>query len=299
MSDSLITLSAHGFEAVVAPAHGATVMRLTWRGPDGVARDLLHSPQGAVAGAAPRNRFGVWPMLPFANRAFGAVIDDGEIRFPLPENDGAGGAIHGFGWQAAWDVAVHGPDHLALGHRRAEGPDPYRYQARLELALLPGHARIALSVANEAGQALPYGVGLHPWFPAASATRVKAEARGELALGEGYRPAGFTAFAGGGPYAAGRPRPSGAEIAHSLVDWMGVAEIIEPSPGLVIAIDASPNMRHPVLWSPAGADFVCFEPQSHGIGAASEAAARAITPLTRLQPGATLAGWMTLTPRLI
>jgi aldose 1-epimerase len=296
MTDSSLTLSAHGFTAIASPAHGATISRIIWTGADGQPRDLLHAPPDAVAGAAPRNRFGVWPLVPFANRAFGAVLDDGETRFAMPVNDGAGGTIHGFGWQAVWGVAARDDSSLTLIHRRDAGPDPFRYMARLVLTLEPDRVRLALAVTNAAERAMPFGLGLHPWFPATPETVIRAAARGELMLGEGYRPAGFTPWRDGGPYAAGRKRPPGAEIAHSLVDWMGEAVIDNPVQGVRVRIDASPNLRHPVLWSPPDADFVCFEPQSHGIGAASEAAARNITPLTRLQPGATLAGWMTLQP---
>jgi aldose 1-epimerase len=47
-----------------------------------------------------------------------------------------------------------------------------------------------------------------------------------------------------------------------------------------------------VVWAPAGADFLCVEPQSHAAGAPSEAVVRAASPLRRLQPGEALEGWM-------
>ncbi len=298
MSDSTPSISAFGFTVKAAPMLGATVTRILWRGPDGRERDLLHAAPVSPETGTTRSRFGVWPMLPFANRAFGAVMDDGETRLSLPVNDGAGGTIHGFGWQAAWGCEA-GADALALDHRRTDGPDPYRYHARMTVRLLPGHVRLELAVVNEADRALPFGLGLHPWFAATPATVIRAAARGELALGEGYRPTGFRRFADGGPYAEGAHRPAGAEIALSLVDWMGPAYIEDATLGLRVRVDASPNLRHPVLWSPADAPFVCFEPQSHAIGAPSERAARDVTPLARLQPGGSLSGWMTLTPSLI
>jgi aldose 1-epimerase len=47
-----------------------------------------------------------------------------------------------------------------------------------------------------------------------------------------------------------------------------------------------------VVWAPPHADFLCIEPQSHGIGAPSEPAAREATPMARLSPGEILTGWM-------
>ena len=50
---------------------------------------------------------------------------------------------------------------------------------------------------------------------------------------------------------------------------------------------------------PAGADFLCVEPQSHAIGAPSEPAARDAAPLKRLVPGETLEGWLRIAPETL
>ena len=75
-----------------------------------------------------------------------------------------------------------------------------------------------------------------------------------------------------------------------------MARIETPSTGLAITLTASETLRCPVVWAPAGADFLCVEPQSHAIGSPSEPAARAAAPLTRLEPGETLAGWLRIAP---
>lgn len=288
-----VQLEAHGFVAELHPEAGACLTRLAWRG-----RDLLRTPDGEAPGVASPNRFGLWPMVPFCNRAFGAVVDDGGERFALPVNDPAtGSAIHGFGWQSAWSATGPGTGRIVLEHRRTAAGDPYAYRALLTVELEPDLARIGLSVTNEAARPLPFGIGLHPWFPAAGDTRLSFRALGALALGPGYRAHGLDAWAEGGPFAGGRTVLSGQELALAVVGWTGRAILDTPSQGVSLAIEASGNLAHPVLWTPAGADFVCFEPQSHALGAPSEEAARAVTPLTRLAPGETLAGWMTLAPR--
>ena len=66
---------------------------------------------------------------------------------------------------------------------------------------------------------------------------------------------------------------------------------------LAVNLSASQSLRSPVVWAPAGADFLCVEPQSHAIGAPSEEAVRKVTPLRRLEPGETLSGWMRIAPQ--
>jgi aldose 1-epimerase len=230
-------------------------------------------------------------MLPFANRAFDSLVDDGEIRFTVPANDPSG-TIHGFGWQAAWEVAEQSAGHTAMLHRRSGGPDPYRYRARQDIRLDEGGMTIALSLTNESDTTLPFGMGLHPWFPCAPDTRLGMTATGALIFGEKFRATGTQALPAGGPYAGKPVFATGVETAWSFLGWDGSAQIETPSAGLAITISASESLRCPVVWAPAGADFLCVEPQSHAAGAPSEAVVRAASPLRRLQPGETLEGWM-------
>ncbi len=295
----MLRLIDHGFSATLHPAHGGLVSALDWTGPDGRVHPLLHAPANARPGGGEPSRFGLWPLVPFANRAFGGRLRFGTeiIDLPLNAPDGRS-SIHGFGWQSPWRVAEERRDRVALvhSHEGGEGRGPWTYEARLDLSLSPGHGRIALAVTNTGRRALPFGIGLHPWFPRTAGARFQAEAAGALALGEGYRPTG----PGPRPSEMGEhgvwTLPPGRELAASIVDWDGAARLDLPERGLSIRIAASDSLRHPVLWSPPDADFLCFEPQSHGIGAPSEAAAQAVTPMAILQPGETLAGFMDIRP---
>lgn len=294
----MITLQNDRFTADISPAHGAILTRLRWRAPSGREHAMLYSPEGAVPGLDAPNFMGLWSMLPFANRAFDCVIDDGEQRFLVPVNDPSKASnIHGFGWQSAWQVTEHDPPALVMVHERRGTTDPYAYHAALRIELGEAMVRLNLSIINQAAFALPYGAGFHPWFNASSDSIFTMESGGAMALGPEYRATGLTEHTSGGPFAQGAAVGQLAqELAVSAVDWSGEAVLATPSRHLALHIDASPNFRHPVLWTPPGAEFVCFEPQNHGIGAPSLATAREITPLAKLQPGETLSGWMTIRP---
>lgn len=296
----MLELQAGNLRARIHPEAGGIVAALEWRGPDGRLHKLLHSPDGAVPSTAAPNKMGSWAMAPFANRAFDGVVDDGVTRFLVPNNNpNGGGNIHGFGWQSAWDILGQTGRQTVLEHHRSAGPDPYRYRVRQEISLDEAGMTVALSITNEADQALPYGIGHHPWFPCAADTQLSMTASGALIFGDGFRATGSEQLAGGGPYAECTVFATGRETAWSFLGWDGTARIETPSTGLAITLSASETLRCPVVWAPAGADFLCVEPQSHAIGSPSEKAAREAAPLRRLEPGETLSGWLRIAPQAL
>lgn len=294
----MLILSAGRYRARIAPDAGGTIAALDWQGPDGRVHPLLHAPDGLAPQTQTPNKFGAWVMLPFANRAFDSLVDDGHTRFTVPSNNPAG-TIHGFGWQSPWQVERQGAGHTMLVHRRTAGPDPYRYLAKQEIRLGEDGMTVALSLTNEADRALPFGMGLHPWFPCAADTRLSMTATGALIFGDQFRATGTQAFSDGGPYADNPVFATGAETAWSFLGWNGTARIETPSTGLAITLSASENLRCPVVWAPAGVDFLCAEPQSHAAGAPSETIVREASPLARLQPGETLEGWVQIAAEAI
>jgi aldose 1-epimerase len=296
----MISLSAGPLSARIAPEAGGIVAGLDWRGPDGRIHKLLHSPEATAPSTAAPNMFGSWAMVPFANRAFGGMVDDGERRFAVPDNNTHGGGnIHGFGWQSVWDMLSQTESQAVLQHRRTTGSDPYRYRATQRVSLDRAGMTVELAIANEADSALPYGLGHHPWFACAPDTRLGMAATGALVFGEAFRATGSKNLPDGGPFAAKPVFATGRETAWSFLGWDGVARIETPSTGLGLTLTASESLRCPVVWAPAGADFLCVEPQSHAIGSPSERPAREAAPLTRLEPGETLSGWLRIVPEAL
>jgi aldose 1-epimerase len=291
-------LNAHRFSATLRPDCGGLVSSLHWHNAAGRSIPLLYAPDNAEAGTQAPNRFGLWPLVPFANRAFGANLLIEGKHIALPINDAATGSnIHGFGWQHAWTITELSNSHAILVHELTQGGGPYAYAAQMRVTLGIDAITVTLSIQNRAAIALPYGLGLHPWFPRCHNTRLILVGKGAVQLGDGYRPLGPANIPAALNLNGSAPLPHDQEIAQSLVDWDGEARLIVPALGLHLNISASETLRHPVLWSPANADFVCLEPQSHAIGAPSDAPAQALTPMTMLATGESLTGWMRLTPR--
>jgi aldose 1-epimerase len=288
-----VVIEAHDLTAEIIPEVGGMLKSLSWRH-GGCDYPLLYPASAAPRADSTADRHGLWPLVPFANRAFGArLLHDGE-SLALPVNDATDDStMHGFGWQAAWQVMEQSAGHVLLRHIY-DRADPYVYEAEFAVTLLPGAARFTLAVRNTGGSPLPFGIGLHPWFPRNQHTRLASAAHSALRFGPHYRATGTGPVMLADDYSCSRALP--AEAAISYLDWDGVAVLSEIAPGLDLTIRASKTLRHPVLWTPKHAPFVCFEPQSHAIGAPSEPVVAAATPLTLLQPGESLSGWMTLEP---
>ena len=282
-----VFLDAHGFACEIWPQFGANVVRLT-HVHNGKTIPLLYTPDAPEPGPNP-SWFGLWPMVPLCNRAFGAKLDTGFTVYDLPINDPAGTNIHGFGWQAAWDVVAQSHARVVMAHR-AVNQGPYSYLARLAVSLEASGVSFDLSLTHEGEEALPYGMGFHPWFPANSETRVRLRAAGEVYMAEGFRPQGHGRLRDLHDFSRGRPAREWSERAINFTHWDGVAHIDWPDRNTSLTVRASPNLCHPVLWSPEKADFVCFEPQSHAVGAQTEGLIRAIAPLHMLNRGETMVG---------
>jgi aldose 1-epimerase len=291
------TLSAHDFKAVLVPECGGLVRSLMWSHA-GRTHDLLYAAPDKPLLPSTIHWFGLWPLVPFANRAFGATLLDGDRRIDLPRNDprDPAGTIHGFGWQAPWALAERSGEAATMVHRRTEGPDPYRYEARMGVRLDPGAVTIDLSVTNEADEPLPYGIGLHPWFDRDADTEVRCEAARIMRLAPDYRPLRAVPVPPDLDLKRRRAVPRETEFVASYVGASGEAEIVWPDRGLALRLESSATLRCPLVWMPADAPYFCIEPQSHAVGAPSEAVAKAVTPLARLSPGETLSGRVRLVP---
>jgi aldose 1-epimerase len=292
----MLTLRDERTELVLDPEAGGLIRSCRVRH-NGRFRDLLYAPDEPrwIGGFA---WFGCWPLVPFANRAFGAVVIGPDGPIALPVNDAAtGSAIHGFSASSLWRIADYAPAWARIVHDRVSGDDPYRYTAVQDVKLEAGGGfRVELSVTNQALRPLPYGIGLHPWFPCDGETRFCAQASRAMRFHPGYRASGY------GPVDAQtdwrEPRlVAGAERVANFLDWNGTARIDYPADGHSIVIEASETMRKALLWSPGDQNFLCFEPQSHALGAPSEAIAQEAAALALLAQGETLSGMMRIVMR--
>lgn len=273
---SVLLLARDAWEVAVLPDQGAAVAALRHAG-----RDLLVP---IPPGGDPNGGFwGAFWMIPWANRLDGGRLPFAGTVHALPVNRAEDGtAIHGLARDRPWRVAETAPDHAVLTQDLAEPGLPFRYHARLALALGPRGLEVEAAVANAADAPFPFGLGWHPFFPRPPGTQLRFHAR--TMFGRDIRTLPID------------PRPSpgidGDEAAWLGLDthfagWDGAAEIAWPDLALRLGASGawSGNLQ---VFAPTWAPVLCVEPQSHLPDAPNRPELAAHGPLAVLAPGESL-----------
>ena len=231
-------------------------------------------------------------LVPFSNRiSQGGFPFEGLQHSVAPNLAGEPYPIHGDGFQRIWTIGHVTDDRAELVLTTGE-IGPFRYAARVTYHLRPQQLDIQLSLTNLAEVALPFGLGLHPWFPRHKETRLRFAASGFWPETGDHLPATRQAVAlqNGGPWSAWAPLPPGL-INTGFSSWDGTAQIDHGAAGVPVHLTAR-GLDTALLYSPSSAaDFFCFEPVSHPVDAHNLPGQPG---LVRLACGETLSASMTL-----
>jgi len=288
---------AEGRAEAEVSTQGGCLTAFRWRDAAGVIDWLRPAPPGDSF--AP-NDSACFPLVPYSNR-----IRDGRFRFAgrdcrLRPNFGASHhCIHGHGWLLPWRLVAQSGAGLVLAyeHDGSDWPSPYRAEQRFTLS--GGALAVEIAVTNLGDEAMPAGIGLHPYFPRTPACSLTAEVAQMWATDAEVMPTQLAA-----PPAGADPRtglqPATAVLDNGFTGFAGRAEIVWPERGAFLAMEADPALGFLVVYTPPGADFFCAEPVSHCTDAINLAAAgRADTGIRTLGPGETFTAAVRLRPQRI
>jgi aldose 1-epimerase len=280
---SLIELRDAWARLVIDPSGGAAITRYDALPSDGAPVPLFKPAEGERA-------FGCQLLVPWSNRISGGGFDfEGRSHRVEPNVPGEPYPLHGDGFQKPWRVAKQGDTSAELG-LDAGAIGPYRYAARVTYALQDGTLAATLSVENRADFPLPYGLGFHPWFPRHRGTRLTAKAERVWLEDERHLPTGVAPVEDHPAWNFARSKPlPGGWVNNGFDGWNRRARIVQQQDGIVLRLNASPELGVFILYSPSpDAGFFCFEPVSHVVDAHHGAG------LTRVAPGKTMRAEMRL-----
>lgn len=287
-----IALEAFGYRLVVAPEHGATILRADWRRGDAEWLPILEPllrPQDAL-------NAGCFLMAPFANRIHGGRFrfEGEDILFPMNRPE-ANMACHGFARDFAWQVLSLSADCLALGCKPEAPGYPWHFSITQKLCLSPDGIDIELIAHNTGLRPLPFGFGLHPWFPRPPETTLTFKAAGA------YRqdPLGL-------PVTPLEPQPAfdltsrqplervetidrcfaGWNPREARIDW--------PDRQMALCLRAEGALKHLHVYLPETRAVFCVEPVSHVPDVVNRPELGPDAAMTVLSPQEMLQGKMTM-----
>ncbi|MDR3372835.1 MAG: aldose 1-epimerase [Ancalomicrobiaceae bacterium] len=246
-------------------------------------------PEAAVTATAA----GCFPLVPFGNRLAGNRFAFEDQEFRLAPNTADPCRLHGDGWLADWTVAAVSPRFVDLALSvAASAASPYAYEAHQIVSVEADKIVVALSVTNR-GRRLPFGLGLHGYFPLTAATTLLAPAAGYWLEGPGYLPTERAGLPDELDFCRPKTLPE-RWINNGFEGWSGSAKIRWPERGFGVGIAADALFgryqlfRPDARFDPTGAgDWFCFEPMSHSPAAFRLPDLGGLVPLDRDQ---TLAG---------
>jgi len=226
-------------------------------------RDLLRPAGEALLKGGDPLSASCFPLVPFSNR-----IADARFRFQgrtyeLPANfPPEPHAIHGQGWQGAWEVGEVAADRAEVSFRHAVPDTPLDYRARQVFELSDEGLGVTLEVSNAGSGQMPVGIGLHPYFVRTEGVVLRAKLDHVWLADERNVPSERVPLPARWDFAKA-PRIGSLEMDNCFGGWNGEAEIRWPEIGLTLRIEAEPVFGHLVVYVPAGEDFFCVEPVSN------------------------------------
>ncbi|HTH59460.1 MAG TPA: aldose 1-epimerase [Paraburkholderia sp.] len=275
-----VTLANAYLRIDVAPQLGGGLTRFDWRS-GGVLEPVFRRCEAVSAHTDP-NDLACYPLLPYSNRIGGGHFVFGGREVDVPRNRTSEALpIHGDGWLAHWQVERSERERVRLVLDRSKGV-PYAYRAALTYALDRTTLSVTLEIENAGRDAMPFGLGLHPFLARDEATELSAPASGLWLSGDDWLPVRHVPAPPAWQFGVAYPLPD-ALVNHAFSGWSGRATVSWARRRLSLAIRADSDYY--VLYTPPHEGFFCFEPVDHPINAVNLAGGGDANGMTVLARG--------------
>jgi aldose 1-epimerase len=291
---TIVELADEHLRIALLPEVGASVLRLAARLRGEWLEILRPTPEAAVA-SANVSRTASFSLAPFSNRLADARFSFRGRSYQLVPNTPDGHAQHGDVRRRPWQLVEQTATSARLTLDTRDFPDfnyPFPFTAAIRYTLAAACLVTELRLDNVGPEAMPAGFGFHPYFNrtllvADEAVELRAKATSHF---PGRVPTGPAV-----PLPAeidfGAPRPLADGLSICCAGWDGRAVIRWPSSRITVTLDATPPLRHLVIFTPAGEPFFAVEPVSNATnGFNLHAAGIADTGTIELEPGQSITG---------
>ncbi len=228
-----------------------------------------------------------FPLIPFANRVAYGALEQSSARLVANRPDLSAHPIHGYAWQAPWQVDDRDAQSLQLSYDGSDDPWPWQYRAALSVVLAPRELRIQMSLINLGSEAMPAGLGLHPAFPSKDLLGVTAETTAFLPVTDTGLPDAYMAGA-----------QECADLAAGVLPYAGMDSDFDgwrnsvrmEWSDRVLELSSDPVFAALHVFRPVAKPLLCLEPVTHLTGAMATQRLPDIPAPPMLKPAEELAG---------
>ncbi|QQG36305.1 MAG: aldose 1-epimerase [Micavibrio aeruginosavorus] len=290
----LITLSNPFVTASFSPGCGGAVTRLQVAGSSGWV-DILRPATAAALVANDPQGMACFTSLPYVSRLYQGRFDYDGATYHLPPNQPPSPhPLHGVIWRRPAEISHIARNKISIRHDVDEADMPYRFGSEQVWTLADYIFHISISVTNRGVKALPYGMGLHPFFRKTERVGVQAGVGAMVANDVAVMPTHLQPLPLECDFSRRLQPLNALPFDNCFTGWSRQCTIIWPDLGVGLVMTATNPFGYFVLCNPADADWFCANPVSHFNDAHNNRIGLAETGLVRLMPGESLYGEITL-----
>lgn len=256
-SQAVIALTAGNLALELSPCIGGSISSFQWIA-GGDRRPILrksHTPLEKVLDAC------CFPLVPYVNRIRGGGFTfRGRAVRLQPNMAGDPSPLHGQGWLNPWTIERRDDRTAALSFRHEPGEWPWPYRALQEFVLDESGLSVGLSCRNTGSEPMPCGLGLHPYFPCGSETRIDTVVMQVWTVDEHVLPVGEVPATG--RYDLADRLVCGQDLDNGFGGWGGEARMSDPGWPYGVRL-SSPDAPFFQLYSPREGGIFVAEPVTH------------------------------------
>jgi len=202
-----------------------------------------------------------FPLVPYVNRVRDGrfVFRGREVRIK-PNMKGDISPLHGQGWLAPWNVESADESSAVLRFAHPAGEWPWSYEAVQHFELDDRGLSVTLRCRNTSQDAMPCGLGQHPYFPCGPETRLDTKVDTVWTIDEHVLP--VEQVKAEGRFDLRDRRVCGQDLDHGFGGWSGETRMSDPDWPAELVLSC-PTARFFQLYSPASGGIFVAEPVSH------------------------------------
>jgi aldose 1-epimerase len=291
VSAEILALGQGHLALELCPHLGGSIANFRWRRA-GSWIDLLRPTSRESIAKADIEAVACFPLTPFSNRLRKGRFHFRDRDIVMPLNTSGPHVEHGHGWQRPWQVAMSATDRAILRLTHVADAWPFPYVMELRFQLSDAGLDIELVTRNTGDGPMPYGFGLHPYFPSTPRCTLTASVSGFWETDEEVMPTRLTQPPAELDPARGLPVAK-RSMDNAFTGWRGRAVIDWPEHQARLTMTATPALGVLVVYVPPGEGYFCAEPVSNTTDAMNMVHARDDTGLVVLAPGASISARVT------